>query len=175
MSKRAIAILVVGLLAVATLVAVLASGFGHDPRALPSAMVDKPAPAFDLMTLDGERVSLEDLRGRKIVLNFWSTWCQPCKLEHPVLNQIAARQGPDGAVFLGALYDPSEPDQARTYLKRHGNEYPILFDPTGRIVVNYGVGGVPETFFISTEGIIAYKWSGALDGRTLLTLLERTP
>lgn len=173
--KRALLILIPGLIAIAALVGVLAAGFGHDPSALPSMLDGKPSPPFVLQGLDGKTYNLADFRGRKVVLNFWSTWCQPCKIEQPLFDHYARLQGPDGVVFLGALYG-DEPDAARAYLRRMGGEaYPNLYDPSGRIIVDYGVGGVPETYFISTTGVITHKYAGALSERALLHYLQETP
>jgi len=164
-------ILVPGLVVVLALIALLASGFGHDPRALPSRLEGRAAPDFTLETLDGDTVAFSELRGRPVVLNFWSTWCRPCKLEHPVLNAAATREGDDGVVFLGVLYG-DDPELARRYLDRAGSTYPTLVDPAQRIVVDYGVGGVPETYFIDRQGVVAHKVSGALTTASLNSYLE---
>ncbi len=169
-------ILLPGLLVVALLVLVLASGFGKDPRALPSTMEGRPAPEFELRTLEGETVRLSDLRGRPVVLNFWSTWCRPCVVEHPVLQRYAELYGPGGPVgrdvaFFGVLYG-DEPERAQAYLQRVGAAYPTLEDPSQRVVVDYGVGGVPETYFISRDGTIVSKYAGAISAQTLKGTLE---
>lgn len=152
-------VLGLGLMVIVPLVALLASGFGNDPHAVPSVLEGKPAPDFSLVTLEGEPVSLTSLRGRPVVLNFWSTWCQPCRLEHPAL-QRAARAWPDVA-FLGVVYN-DEPDKAARYLAQEGSAYPSLVDPAGRTAIAYGVAGVPETFIIAPDGTIARKHVGPL-------------
>jgi cytochrome c biogenesis protein CcmG/thiol:disulfide interchange protein DsbE len=162
-------VLAVGALIVAPLIWILASGFGHDPRAIPTTTIDTPAADFSLVSLDGEPVQLSKLRGKPVVLNFWSTWCGPCVHEHPLL-QAAARANPD-VVFLGVLYG-DEPARARDYLKRAGSAYPTLVDESQRVVVDYGVAGVPETFFISAGGTIVHKVSGAVSQAQLLSALE---
>ena len=95
-------ILLVGGGFVAGLVSLLYSGFGKDPHAVPSMLEGRPAVAFDLVDLNGTRVTLQSLRGTPVILNFWSTWCQPCKIEHPYF-QDAARAFP-GVKFFGMLY-----------------------------------------------------------------------
>jgi len=159
-----------GLLLVVPLVAILASGFGNDPRALPDTMTGKPAPPFELVTNEGETVSLASLKGKPVVLNFWSTWCQPCKLEHPYLQQ-AAVYNPDVA-FYGVLYS-DDPRKAKIYLAREGSTYPVLLTETDRLAIEYGVTGVPETFFIDKDGIIVHKEAGPLSPPRLNEMLAK--
>lgn len=163
-------ILIAGLVIVLPLVAVLASGFGNDPHALPDERTGDPAPTFALVDLDGQPWDLAALRGRPVVVNFWSTWCGPCKFEHPLLL-AAAKAFPD-VVFLGVIYS-DETDAVRRYLQRAGAAYPHLEDPGGRLAIDYGVGGVPETFFIDRSGKIAYKQVGPLDGPTIQAQIDR--
>ena len=163
-------VLAVGALVIVPLIWILASGFGHDPRHIPTTTIGSAAADFALDTLDGERVQLSKLKGRPVVLNVWSTWCRPCVSEHPLL-QAAARQNPDIA-FLGVLYG-DDPDLARDYLKRAGSAYPIVVDDSQRIVVDYGVAGVPETFFIDADGTIIEKVSGAVSQAQLAAALEK--
>lgn len=157
-------VLGLGLLVIVPLVALLASGFGNDPHAVPSVLEGKPAPEFALATLDGGDVDLHAMRGRPVVLNFWSTWCQPCRLEHPAL-QRAAQAWPD-VQFLGIVYN-DEPDKASRYLAQAGSAYPSLIDPGGRTAIAYGVAGVPETFIIAPDGTIAHKHVGPLSPAVL--------
>ena len=163
-------ILVGGLALAVALVALLASGFGRDPHALPSMLESHPAPPFALVDLDGKPWDLASLRGRPVVLNFWSTWCQPCKLEHPLLQE-AARATPE-VVWLGVLYG-DEPEKARRFLASGGSTYPTLVDPEGRVAIDYGVTGVPETFFVDADGVILRKVTGPLSGPALAELLGR--
>jgi len=169
--KRTWWILPLGLAVLAPFIWVLWSGFGKDPHAVPDAMTGQAAPAFSSVTLDGEPLSLEELSGRPVVLNFWSTWCVPCKVEHPVLQAGAATYGPQGVIFLGVLYG-DEPAKARAFLKKNGEAYPTLEDPQGGMAVDYGVAGVPETFFIDAEGRIVRKVSGPVDAGTLTSTVE---
>ncbi len=149
----------------------LAEGFGHDPRALPSVLEGKPAPGFALSTMEGEPVALASLEGSPVVLNFWATWCVPCLQEHDTLLQGARRYEPRGVVFLGVLYG-DEAENAEKYLKKHGRAYPTLLDPNQRTAIDYGVGGVPETFFIDRKGQIVRKVSGPLLPEVLVETLE---
>jgi cytochrome c biogenesis protein CcmG/thiol:disulfide interchange protein DsbE len=104
--------LVVGLALIAGLATLLGSGFGTDPHAIRSTMIRQDAPKFELTNMDGQPVTLESLRGKPVVLNFWSTWCGPCKAEHP-LFQGAAKQHPD-VQFLGVVYSDTT-DKVRRY------------------------------------------------------------
>ena len=161
-------ILAGGLVVIVPLLVILNSGFGKDPHALPSVMEGKEAPAFSLEDLDGNAVDLTALRGRPVVLNFWSTWCGPCKYEHPLLLQ-AARANPD-VVFLGVLYQ-DDPTKARAYLAAEGTAYPTLVDATNRVAIDYGVTGVPETFFIHRDGSVAKKVAGPVNGPILANMM----
>lgn len=147
-----------GLFCVLFLVFVLGSGFGKDPHRIETdALENKQAPRFVLQDLDGNTVALTDSLGKQwVVLNFWSTWCGPCKLEHPYLLK-AAELWPD-VKFLGIVYQDT-PAKIREHLKRHGTAYPHLIDPQSAMSVDYGVTGVPETFFINPEGVIVKKFA----------------
>ena len=164
-------ILALGVALLAPLVWILHSGFGKDPHAVPDAMTGQVAPDFRLQSLDGDEVHLEDLRGFPVVLNFWSTWCGPCKIEHPVLQKGAESYGPQGVVFLGVLYG-DEPAKARPFLKRYGSVYPTLIDPDGLTSVDYGVAGVSETYFIDKQGNIVHKASYPISWPELVQRLE---
>ena len=152
-----------GLLGLGLLVpilAVLALGFGLDPHAVPSVRVGRPAPPFSLRGLDGNAFSSERLAGRPAVINFWSTWCYPCRAEAPLL-ELAAERLAGRVQFLGVIYQDQE-SAVRQAAQQHPLAYPTLFDPGSQAAMDYGVSGVPETFFVSPEGIILYKHAGAL-------------
>jgi cytochrome c biogenesis protein CcmG/thiol:disulfide interchange protein DsbE len=153
-------------LACAALVIVLAKGFGRDPHQVPFMLRGQPAPTFSLRTLQsGDVVTLAALRGKPVVLNFWSTWCGPCRLEHPVL-EWGFREYGSQAQFLGAIFEDTE-ENARAYISRHGSPYPQLVDPRSQMAVDYGVAGVPETYFIDSNGVILDKHVGPMDQATL--------
>ncbi len=154
--KRAAAI-ITALVLVGGLVFVLGRAFGTDPHAVPFKMAGKAAPNFNIKRLDtDEIVSLASFKGRPIVLNFWATWCGPCKVEHPVLDWAASKYGND-VVFLGIVFEDTE-DNTKRFLKENGWSFPQLFDPKSTVAVDYGVSGVPETYFINRAGLIVKKY-----------------
>lgn len=163
-------VLVAGLGLIVPMIGLFAISFGNDPNARPSALVGTHATDFAMVDLDGNSVSLSSLAGKPVVLNFWSTWCGPCKYEHPVLQQ-AAKANPDVA-FYGVIYS-DDPQKARMYLQRAGSTYPNLVDADNRVAIDYGVTGVPETFFIDRQGTIVYKFVGPLEPQALGQLLAR--
>ncbi|MCB9766516.1 MAG: TlpA family protein disulfide reductase [Alphaproteobacteria bacterium] len=164
-------ILLFGLLVVGALVGLLYQGFGKDPHALPSTLEGRTAPPFQLVTMDGRPVSLEGLQGKPVVLNFWATWCVPCAQEHAILQEGARAYSKQGVVFLGVLYN-DKPDLAAGFLEKRGSAYPTLLDPTGSTAVDFGVSGVPETFFIDPDGVIARKVTGPVSTSVLVTAIE---
>jgi len=142
------------------LVGVLYANLGHDPHSVDSPLIGKPAPEFALPAVDGGQVvRLSDQRGRVVVVNFWATWCLPCLQEHQVLTDGARRYG--DAVFLGVIYQ-DEDQRVRQFGVERGAAYPSLTDELGKTAIAYGVYGVPETFFISPDGVIVDKYVGPL-------------
>jgi cytochrome c biogenesis protein CcmG/thiol:disulfide interchange protein DsbE len=137
-------------------------GFGRDPREIPSPLIGKPAPSFSLVTLDGKTLTTDQLRGRPYVLNFWASWCIPaCVDEHPVLLQAEQRYG-DGVQIVGVIYNDS-PGAARAFLDRYGDGgWPQLTDAGGRLAIDYGVTGPPESYFVDAAGIVRAKQFGPL-------------
>ena len=158
---------VIGLaIAAVALVVVLYKGFGKDPHAVPFMLAGKPAPHFSLKRLDnGETVTLEQLKGRPLVINFWATWCGPCQEEQQVLNWGASALK-DQATFLGVVFEDS-PENARSYVQRVNDPMVQLVDPNSEMAVDYGASGVPETYFIDPQGIIRNKFIGPIDAQTL--------
>ncbi len=163
-------VLAIGALIVVPLLVFLALSFGKDPRAIDSPLVGGPAPGFALSDLDGHPVSLAELRGRPVVINFWATWCQPCIVEHPVL--VAAARRYEGRVhFLGVVYQ-DEPRLIRQFLERRGSWGWTLLDPDGATAIAYGVYGAPETFFIDSQGTVRRKITGAMSPELLREVVE---
>ncbi len=166
-------VLIVGTLITVPLLVFLALSFGKDPRAIDSPLIGKPAPAFALRDLDGQPLSLADLRGQPAVLNFWATWCQPCIVEHPVL-MTAAREYAGRVRFVGIVYQ-DEPELIRRFQVERGAWGPALVDPDGSVAIAYGVYGAPETFFLDSTGTVRRKVTGALGRMQLASLIEELP
>lgn len=140
----------------------LFSGFGRNPREVASPLIGRPAPEWSLATLDGETLGSEDLAGRPYLLNFWASWCVPaCVDEHPVLGDAHETYG-DEIAIVGVLYQDEAVD-AEGFLARYGDAgYPHVVDDTGRLAIDFGVTGPPETFFVDADGIIRARQWGPL-------------
>ncbi len=144
------------------LVVLLGVGLTLNPRRVPSPLVDKPVPAFELSTVPDSESSFsqEDLRGRVSLLNVWATWCVPCREEHPVLVGIANR----GEATIYGLNYKDDRKEAINWLETLGDPYEKSgYDPTGRAGIDLGVYGVPETFIIDADGVIVHKHIGPFD------------
>jgi len=165
-------VLVAGGLITVPLVVVLAIGFQHDPRQIDSPLVGKPAPGFALTPVDGgATVALTELRGKPVVINFWATWCVPCKQEHPALVQVA-RLFEDEVSFVGVVYQ-DEPAKIERWLGQYGSAYPTVVDEGSRAAIAYGVYGVPETFVVDAAGTIVHKYTGPVDPNDLVARLDQ--
>jgi cytochrome c biogenesis protein CcmG/thiol:disulfide interchange protein DsbE len=155
-------------LAAVPVILLLAYGFRTDPRAIPSPLMQKPAPEFRLGLLDGGEISLASAQGKPLILNFWASWCFPaCYEEAPVLEAIW-RKYKERVMLVGVVIQDKEPN-AREFMKRFDYSFPNGLDPGSKISIDFGVYGVPETFFIDRQGRIRAKHVGALGPE----LLER--
>ncbi|HVT36645.1 MAG TPA: DsbE family thiol:disulfide interchange protein [Nevskiaceae bacterium] len=142
------------------LVGLLYAGLHHDPREVPSPLIGKAAPAFDLPLLDGApHYSVADLKGRPVLVNYFASWCEGCQVEHPYLLQLAQQEGVE---IVGMDYK-DEPDAGRAWLARHGNPYKtVVLDHEGTAGLDWGVYGVPETFVLDAAGTIVHKQIGPM-------------
>ena len=143
------------------LVALLAAGLRLNPREVPSPLIGKPAPPFELPLLGAPERSFsqKDMLGKVWILNVWASWCAPCLVEHPVITQLS-KAGP--APVVGLNYKDARED-ALPWLKRNGDPFYVsVYDGAGRIAIDYGVYGVPETYVIDRRGVIRYKHIGPL-------------
>lgn len=148
------------------LVAFFAVGLKLDPREVPSPLIDKPAPAFRLPLLNetGKTFSPEEMRGQVWLLNVWASWCGACREEHPLLMEMAQR----GEVTLVGLDYKDTDAEGAAVLAQAGNPYKIVVtDADGRVGIDYGVYGVPETYVIDKAGIIRYKQIGPVTEEAL--------
>jgi cytochrome c biogenesis protein CcmG/thiol:disulfide interchange protein DsbE len=169
------------LIGFAVLVVLLAVGLNLNPRDVPSPLVGKPAPLFSLARLDApeQNFSPQDMLGKVWLLNVWSTWCVSCRQEHPVLVDMAKSEKVtlvglnykevrgDGGLDADKLDAAAERklalERGNTWLKQHGNPYSLsVLDLDGRVGIDYGVYGVPETYLIDKAGIIRMKHTGPI-------------
>ena len=144
----------------------LAIGLKLDPREVPSPLIGKPAPAFDLPQLAApeQRLAAKDLRGQVWLLNVWASWCVACRQEHPLLVEAAK----SGQLKLYGLNYKDKRDDALGWLSRYGNPYlQSVSDTDGLVGIDYGVYGVPETFVIDKQGVIRYKQIGPVTPEAL--------
>ena len=143
------------------LVGFLAVGLNLNPREVPSPLVGKPAPAFELPVLHqpDKHFVPRDMRGKVWLLNVWASWCVSCREEHPVLMDLAKR----GVMPILGLNYKDKNEDAQRWLKQFGDPYQLsVVDADGRIGIDYGVYGVPETYLIDAEGVIRYKQIGPI-------------
>jgi len=150
----------------AVLVAFLAVGLTHDPREVPSVLIDKPAAAFTLPQLHDPQQSFStaDMKGQVWLFNVWASWCVSCRAEHPLLVRLART----GQVPIVGLDYKDEPAAGKAWLRDRGNPYTIsVSDANGRVGMDYGVYGVPETYLIDKQGIIRYKQIGPLTPKVI--------
>ena len=155
--------IIVTLAGFGALVALLAVGLTLNPREVPSPLVGKPAPAFELPLLNepARTFSSRDMAGEVWLLNVWASWCVACRVEHPVLLELAK----SGAVPLYGLNYKDRREDGLPWLKQFGDPYVLsIYDLDGRLGIDYGVYGVPETFLIDKQGVIRYKRIGPLTG-----------
>lgn len=144
----------------------LLQGLGRDPREIPSALIGLPAPSMVAESLDAETVSLKAYRGRPVIVNFWASWCFECIEEHRVLRDAQGQYG-DRIAIIGVLYQDTTA-AARGFLARYGDGgWPNLVDADGELAIDYGVMGVPESFFIDSAGVVRYKQFGAVTSDVL--------
>jgi len=150
----------------------------YDPKGLPSALLGKPPPDFALPPLEGSdrpALTAAELRSpaRPVLVNFFASWCLPCVVEHPMLTRLARA----GVPIMGVAYK-DRPEDAAAFLRQHGNPFArIGLDLPGRVAIDWGVYGVPETYLIDRRGIIRWRWAGPLTedmvSRELEPLLRR--
>ncbi|MEJ2504082.1 MAG: TlpA disulfide reductase family protein [Gemmatimonadota bacterium] len=155
-----------------------------DPRLIPSPLVGNPAPDFALPViamegptadgseLTGDTIRLSEQRGNIVVLNFFASWCVPCRVEHRALQRVAVRYADQDVKFFGVVYN-DDPPAIRQYVRQLGGQvYPALMDHGQRVAIDYGLVGVPESFFIEPDGTVRRKVFSVLDEPTLVEEIE---
>lgn len=177
-------------IAAVPVIALLANGMGKDPSQIPSPLPGREAPNFELALLDPAvlgrpassgaaasgseipTVRLQDLKGQVVVLNFFASWCLACRDEHQPLTQTAAAYEGRGVKFFGVAYNDKPADSRRWIAQMGGQSYPALMDPGSRTAIEYGLYGVPETFFIGKDGKVAFKQIGPVNAELLTQKLD---
>ena len=158
-----------------SLVFLLFNGLGKDTRLLPSVLINKPVPSFNLPSLlKGEKINNETLKGKMYLLNVWASWCPNCRIEHPMVTEFARQN----IIPVYGLNYKDEDANAKAWLNQFGNPYTdILVDIDGLVGIDFGVYGAPETFLIDGQGIIRHKIVGELNPRNIqneiLPLIEK--
>ncbi len=163
--------------------ALLSYGMTRDPRNIPSPLPGREAPAFTravfapgndsvLRMSIGDSVRLAEHRGHIVVVNFWASWCLPCRDEHEALSQVANRYATTGVKFYGLLYNDFERNAIKWIADMGGQAYPALADPGARAAIDYGLYGVPETFVVDQMGRVARKYTGPVTAVQLVRLLD---
>jgi cytochrome c biogenesis protein CcmG/thiol:disulfide interchange protein DsbE len=167
---------VIPLVIFGVLVAFFAVGLTRDPREVPSPFIGKPAPSFQLQRLGepGRTFSPADMKGQVWMLNVWASWCVSCREEHPLLVEMSRRQ----VVPLVGLNYKDKRDDGLKWLAKLGDPYSLsAYDDEGKVGIDYGVYGVPETFVIDKQGVIRYKQIGPITPealeKTLLPLIRK--
>lgn len=167
---------IIPLLLFVVLAVFLAVGLNLNPHDIPSPFIGKPAPVFSApkLTAPSETLSNNDLKGKVWLFNVWASWCVSCREEHPILNELAKQH----AVEIIGLNYKDEPDAAKNWLDTLGNPYNVsIMDQDGRIGIDWGVYGVPETFVVDKKGIIRHKYTGPVTmdvwQQTLLPLITQ--
>ena len=166
-------------------VALFGYGMTRNPRDIPSPLPGRPAPEFALQVIragdgaaggalqPGDTLRFADLKGEVVVVNFWASWCLACRDEHEVLSSVAQSYAGRGVRFVGVLYNDRPSNGVEWIENMGGQSYASVNDPRARTAIEFGVYGVPETFFIGPDGIVAYKHIGPVTERVLLEQIER--
>ncbi len=155
----------------AGLLALLAYGFTTNPREIPSALLARLAPPLSLPLFDGGRFALAEQAGKVVVVNFWASWCVPCREEAPLLEAAWRAYRDRGVVLVGVDFQDAEP-AARAFLREFGLTFPNGPDAGGRLAIDYGVYGIPELFIVGRDGRITYKHIGVIGEATLVRKIE---
>ncbi len=153
-----------------TLVGFLYKGLFLNPREIPSALIDKPVPQFSLPVLHtpDKKFAAADMKGHVWIMNVWGSWCVSCRYEHPLLNELSKQQ----VLPIIGFNWKDDPATAKGWLNKYGNPYTLsVSDLDGRVAIDFGVYGAPETFIIDKTGTIRFKYTGPIDARVVNEVL----
>jgi len=163
--------MVVAFAGAAGLLFLLVFGLSHDPRAVPTPMIGNPAPEFALETLSGDTLHLSKAGDLPLVINFWASWCVPCQEEHPLL--VALNQEYRGQVrLIGVVYQDTRAN-ANEWYRQRGGDWTNVLDPGSKTAIEFGVRGVPETFFVSRDRRILHHQPGPVTPELLRYWMPR--
>ena len=172
----------IALVAVTPVIALFAFGFTRNPAEIPSPLPGKQAPQFTLAVLTsgegsharrpGDTLRLADLAGKVVVVNFWASWCLPCRTEHAALSTVATEYGDRPTQFIGVLYNDEPAAGTRWITEMGGMTYPAVTDVDSRTAIDYGLYGVPETFIIDPAGRVAHKQLGPITADILRRVID---
>ena len=164
----------------AVIIGILAKGLKLNPESSSSALVGKKAHQFEATWLQGQELinqetskesfTLNDLKGQALILNFWASWCVSCRSEAQLMEQFWREHKNEGLMMVGIAIQDT-PEAAGEFARYYGKTYPLGLDQEGKSAIEYGVTGVPETFFIDRDGIIRHREAGPVDRRTLEKML----
>jgi cytochrome c biogenesis protein CcmG/thiol:disulfide interchange protein DsbE len=165
-------LLVTVVIALAALLALLFWGLRRGPSTEVGTAVplNRPAPEFTVTTIDGQPLSLGDLRGKTVVLNIWGSWCVPCRDEAGELNRSYSLYKDRNVVFVGLAFNDTE-SEVKKFVDQYKVPFPIALDPEGKIAIDLGITGVPETYLIDAQGRLTQRWVGPITSAQLNGLL----
>ncbi|GEM46643.1 TlpA family protein disulfide reductase [Deinococcus cellulosilyticus] len=160
----------IGPLLVVLVVALLGYGLLKEDRSPSSPLEGKAAPQFVLKSIEGQEYNLQKMQGKPVVINFWASWCLPCRAEAPVFRTLTQQAG-DQVEFLGILFNDN-PVKAQAFQEEFGLKLPILWDPGSRVAINYGIAQIPVTLILDQSGIVVYRRSGEVRLETMQEVLK---
>lgn len=171
--SRTVRWIAVGLsVAVLGFVAVLATRQPAATRVADSPLVGRTAPEIAGRAVDGRAVRLSGMRGRYVVLNFFATWCVPCQREHPELREFADEA--EGKAEIVAIIFDDDPARVKQFFEQRGGNWPVLDDPSGKVALDYGVRGPPESFLIAPDGVVVSRIVGEVTTEGLTSLVAQS-